>query len=171
MFLMKQLTCETNIIYSFSKDHAPAMTVDAGETVVIETYDCFENQIESNDTELGSINWNQINPATGPIYVNGAQKGDLLKVTIETIEIGHQGVLATGEGLGMLGDELSGMTHRVLPIEDGYAVFDDRLKIPLTPMIGVIGVAPEGEAVSCGTPNHHGGNLDTKLMKEGATVY
>src|SRR5699024_3270035 len=107
MFLMKQLTCETNIIYSFSKDHAPAMTVDAGETVVIETYDCFENQIESNDTELGSINWNQINPATGPIYVNGAQKGDLLKVTIEKIEIGHQGVLATGEGLGMLGDELS----------------------------------------------------------------
>lgn len=168
---MKTLTCTSNIIYAFSKSNQPALTVDSGETVEIETYDCFENQIQSNDTKLEAIDWNRINPATGPIFVNGAEKGDTLKVTIEKIEIGNQGVIATGENLGMLGDELKGMSLKVVPIEDNHVIFNDDIKVPLNTMIGVIGVAPEGEEISCGTPDCHGGNMDTKLIREGATLY
>lgn len=168
---MKTLSCKSNVIYDFSKNHLPTLTVDSGETIEIETYDCFENQVTSNETHLDKIDWAKINPATGPIFVNNAQKGDTLKVTIKEIEIGNQGVIATGAGIGVLGDELKKMTMKVVPIENNYAVFNDQLKIPLNPMIGVMGVAPEGEAISCGTPDSHGGNMDTKLVKEGATIY
>lgn len=168
---MKTLTRTSNIIYSFSKNNEPALTVDSGETVVIETFDCFEDQIQSNDQQLEAIDWNRINPATGPIYVNGAEKGDTLKVTIEKIEIGNQGVIATGENLGMLGDELKGMSMKVVQIEDDHVIFNEDIKVPLNTMIGVIGVAPEGEDVPTGTPGPHGGNMDTKLIREGATIY
>ncbi len=168
---MKTLSCQSNVIYAFSKNNTPILTVDSGETIEIETYDCFENQVKSNETHLEKIDWDKINPATGPIFVNGAGKGDTLKVTINKIEIGNQGVIATGNGIGVLGDELKEMTMKVVPIENNHALFNDQLKIPLNPMIGVIGVAPENEDVSCGTPNSHGGNMDTKLIKEGATLY
>lgn len=169
--IMKTLTRTSNIIYSFSKEHEPVLTVESGETVEIETFDCFEDQIQSNEQKLEAIDWNRINPATGPIYVNGAEKGDTLKVTIEKIEIGNQGVIATGENLGMLGDELKGMTMKVVQVEDNHVIFNEDIKIPLNPMIGVIGVAPEGEAIPTGTPGSHGGNMDTKLICEGATIY
>ena len=168
---MKTLSCQSNIIYNFSKNNTSVLTVDSGEIIEMETYDCFENQVKSNETRLDKIDWNKINPATGPIFVNSAEKGDTLKVTIKKIEIGSQGVIATGEGIGILGDELKEMTMKVVPIENNHAIFNDKLKIPLNPMIGVIGVAPEGDAISCGTPDSHGGNMDTKLIKEGAILY
>ena len=168
---MKTLSCNSNIIYSFSKEHEPVLTVDSGETVEIETYDCFENQIESDEQELAAIDWNRINPATGPVFIKGADKGDTLKVTIEKVEIGDQGVIATGENLGVLGDELKGMSKKVVSIENNHVIFNEDIHVPLNTMIGVIGVAPEGEAISCGTPDSHGGNLDTKLIQEGATIY
>ena len=168
---MKQLACSRNVIYEFNKDHEPVLLIDAGETVEIETYDCFENQVQDMETPIAGIDWNRVNPATGPIFVNEAKKGDILKVTIDKIEIGDQGVMAAGPNLGTLGHLIDEMAQKVMPIEDYHVVFDEKLRIPLHPMIGVIGVAPEGEPVSTGTPDRHGGNLDTKLMKEGATAY
>ena len=50
-------------------------------------------------------------------------------------------------------------------------MWDERLSIPLAPMIGVIGVAPEGEPVNCGTPGKHGGNMDNTAIAAGATLY
>ena len=50
-------------------------------------------------------------------------------------------------------------------------MWDERLSIPLAPMIGVIGVAPEGEPVNCGTPGKHGGNMDNTAISAGATLY
>lgn len=164
------ITCQTSI-YAFSKDNEPVKRVKTGETVTIETYDCFQNQITSEETTFNAIDWNQINPATGPIYVEGAEPGDILKVKIEQLEIGGQGVMSTGEGLGVMGHRLDGFQIKIVPIKDNKAIFDEKLHIPLNPMIGVIGVAPAGESVSCGTPGAHGGNLDTKMIAEGATVY
>ena len=161
----------TDVIYAFSKNHEPVTHVEPGTTIEIETYDCFENQVQSAETKIEGIDWDKINPATGPIYVNGAKPGDVLKVTIDKLEIGSQGVMATGPNLGVMGHRLTELESKIIPIEDGFALFNDRVKIPLNPMIGVIGVAPEGEPVSCGTPGAHGGNMDTKLIAEGATLY
>jgi amidase len=87
------------------------------------------------------------------------------------LDIGDQGVLATGPNLGVMGHRVNEFTVKVLPIEGEEAVFNEKIRIPLNKMIGVIGVAPEKEAVSCGTPGSHGGNLDTLLITEGATIY
>ncbi|ETP69159.1 acetamidase/formamidase family protein [Planococcus glaciei] len=160
-----------DVIYSFSSLNPPVMRAKAGETVVIETYDCFKNQIQSADQEVAAIDWNEINPATGPIFIEGADIGDLLKVTIDDLEIGNQGVMVTGPELGVMGHRMEAMESKIIPIQNGKAIFSDKLHLPLNPMIGVIGVAPEGKPVSCGTPGPHGGNMDTKLITKGATLY
>jgi amidase len=164
------LACKQSI-YAFSKDNPPIKRVQSGEQLTIETYDCFQNQIRSNDTEINTIDWDQINPATGPIYVETASPGDILSVKIDRITLGNEGVMTVGPDLGVMGHRLQKFEAKMIPIENGKAIFNDRLHIPLNPMIGVIGVAPEGEPVSCGTPGPHGGNMDTKLITEGATLY
>ncbi|MFS0690051.1 acetamidase/formamidase family protein [Sporosarcina sp. 179-K 8C2 HS] len=161
---------EEGIIYDFNKVHKPIRTIAAGSTVTIQTYDCFQNQIQSADTEVTAIDWDKINPATGPLYVEGAMPGDVLKVKIERIDIGDQGVMVVGPDLGVMGHALSKMESKILPIQDGHVQFNE-LQIPVNKMIGVIGVAPEGEGVNCGTPGAHGGNMDNKMVTEGATLY
>ncbi|WP_066301356.1 acetamidase/formamidase family protein [Bacillus sp. FJAT-29937] len=167
---MAVLNREKGIIYEFNKNQKPIMTVSSGTTVEIETYDCFKDQIESSETVVTEIDWNQINPATGPIFVEGAMPGDVLKVKIEKLEVGNQGVMVVGPNLGVMGHRISQMEAKIIPIRDGKAIFNE-IEIPMNPMIGVIGVAPEGEGVNCGTPGSHGGNMDNKMITEGATLY
>lgn len=167
---MDKIPCEEGIIYDFNQNHKPVRTVHSGTTIEIETYDCFQNQIQSPETKVSGIDWNRVNPATGPIFINEAMPGDVLKVKIEKIEIANQGVMAVGPDLGVMGHRIKEMEAKIIPIRDGKAFFND-IEIPLNPMIGVIGVAPEGEGVSCGTPGRHGGNMDNKMVEEGATLY
>ncbi|MBU9721497.1 MULTISPECIES: acetamidase/formamidase family protein [Bacillaceae] len=166
---METLTRE-KIFYEFSKDNKPVKMVKSGTTVAIDTYDCFTNQIQSDRTEINTIDWNHVNPATGPIYVENANPGDILKVKIEKLEIGDQGVMVVGPDLGVMGHRITEMQKKIIPIENGKAIFDE-IEIPLNPMIGVIGVAPKGNGVNCGTPGEHGGNMDNKMVEEGATLY
>ncbi|WJY27348.1 MULTISPECIES: acetamidase/formamidase family protein [Sporosarcina] len=168
---MSETLSKKDVIYAFSSEHQPVKKVDAGTTIEIETYDCFKDQVQSPETKISGIDWDAINPATGPIYVNGAEPGDVLKVTIKKLEIGNQGVMATGPDLGVMGHRLTELESKIIPIENNRAKFNDKLSLPLNPMIGVIGVAPAGDPVSCGTPGSHGGNMDTKLITEGAVLY
>lgn len=161
---------DAGIIYEFNKNNPPVKVVDSGATLTIQAYDCFQNQIQSADTEVGSIDWDKINPATGPIYVNDAMPGDILKVEIQKIEIGDQGVMVVGPELGVMGSSIENMASKILPIKNDKVLFND-IEIPVNKMIGVIGVAPENEGVNCGTPGEHGGNMDNKMVKEGATLY
>jgi amidase len=161
----------SKIIYAFSKDNEPVMGVNAGEQLEIETYDCFENQITSNDATYQALDWDKVNPATGPIYVNGAEVGDILAVTINHIELADQGVMAVSPGMGVLADRIQEFEAKIMPIHGDKAIFNNLIEIPLNPMIGVIGVAPKGEPISCGTPGSHGGNMDNKMITTGVTLY
>ncbi|MFT9596514.1 acetamidase/formamidase family protein [Mesobacillus sp.] len=158
-------------IYAMDKNNKPALTVKSGTQVEIDTFDCFQDQIQSEQTTFNAIDWNQINPATGPVYVEEAQPGDILKVTIDDIELGKQGVMVVGPELGVMGHRLDKFEVKIIPVKDDKAIFNEKIALPLNPMIGVIGVAPEGEAVNNGTPGAHGGNMDTKLITTGATLY
>lgn len=158
-------------VLALSREAEPAVRVPAGTRVHLETADCFGDQVRTMaDAERG-LDWDRINPATGPIFVDGAGPGDILTVHVVRIEIADRGVMCTGGGWGVLGDTIAELHWRFLEIVAGHAVWSDRLSIPLRPMIGVLGVAPAGEPVPCGTPGRHGGNLDTRLIAEGATVY
>lgn len=162
---------DDKIFYAFSKDLEPALTVASGETVRIRTKDCFGNQIRTPEDELDSIDWDAINPATGPIFVEGAKAGGALKVAIDRIELDPQTASCTGRDEGVYGDRLDAWSTRLCAIEGDELVWDDKVRLPLDPMIGVIGVAPAGEPVNCGTPSTHGGNMDTTQIGAGATLY
>lgn len=167
---MKIISRKDGIIYEFNETNEPIDTVESGSTIRIETYDCFTNQIDSESTKLDELDWNQINPATGPIYIKDAQPGDVLKVTIDKIEIDSQGVMLVGPHLGVMGQHIEEMSVKILPIEHDQIQFN-QLQLPVNKMIGVIGVAPLGQGVNCGTPGAHGGNMDNKMVTEGATLY
>ena len=162
---------DSKTLFSFDKDLEPVLKVPSGETVRIRTKDCFGNQLQGPKDQLSEIDWEAINPATGPIYVEGAVAGGTLKVHIDNIELDAQTSSCTGKDEGVCGDRFSDWATHFCKVEDGKVVWDERLSIPLAPMIGVIGVAPEGEPVNCGTPGKHGGNMDNTAIAAGATLY
>lgn len=162
---------DAKTLFSFDKDLEPVLKVPSGETVRIRTKDCFGNQLQGPEDQLSEIDWEAINPATGPIYVEGAVAGGTLKVNIDNIELDAQTSSCTGKDEGVCGDRFSDWATHFCKVEDGKVVWDERLSIPLAPMIGVIGVAPEGEPVNCGTPGKHGGNMDNTAIAAGATLY
>ena len=162
---------DAKTLFSFDKDLEPVLKVPSGETVRIRTKDCFGNQLQGPEDQLSEIDWEAINPATGPIYVEGAVAGGTLKVHIDNIELDAQTSSCTGKDEGVCGDRFSDWATHFCKVEDGKIVWDERLSIPLAPMIGVIGVAPEGEPVNCGTPGKHGGNMDNTAIAAGATLY
>ena len=162
---------DAKTLFSFDKYLEPVLKVPSGETVRIRTKDCFGNQLQGPEDQLSEIDWEAINPATGPIYVEGAVAGGTLKVHIVNIELDAQTSSCTGKDEGVCGDRFSDWATHFCKVEDGKVVWDERLSIPLAPMIGVIGVAPEGEPVNCGTPGKHGGNMDNTAIAAGATLY
>ena len=162
---------DAKTLFSFDKDLEPVLKVPSGETVRIRTKDCFGNQLQGPEDQLSEIDWEAINPATGPIYVEGAVAGGTLKVHIDNIELDAQTSSCTGEGEGVCGNRFSDWATHFCKVEDGKVVWDERLSIPVAPMIGVIGVAPEDEPVNCGTPGKHGGNMDNTAIAAGATLY
>ena len=147
------------------------MVVPSGTTVRVRTKDCFGNQIQKPEDELDGIDWDHTNPATGPIFVEGAVPGGALKVSVGAIEFDNKSVSCTGENEGVCGDRFNAWSTQVCEIDGDELVWDERLRIPLRPMIGVIGVAPEGDPINCGTPGSHGGNMDNTAITAGATLY
>ena len=135
-------------MFFFDRDLEPVLTVKSGETVRIRTKDCFGNQLQGPEDQLSEIDWEAINPATGPIYVEGAVAGGTLKVHIVNIELDAQTSSCTGKDEGVCGDRFSDWATHFCKVEDGKVVWDERLSIPLAPMIGVIGPAPTSSTAS-----------------------
>lgn len=133
--------------------------------------DCFGNQVKTPEDRLESINWENINPATGPVFVENAEPGDVLKVTVEKIELPDQGVMAAGKGFGVTGRLLEGLEYKLVKFSGNKIIINDQISIEANPMIGVIGVAPEENGINCGTPGSHGGNMDNNMITEGAVLY
>lgn len=161
----------TTKIHKMDRSNTPAAYAKSGDTVCFETLDCFGCQITSEDQRLGGLDWSGINPATGPLFIEGAAPGDVLKVEILSIELDDHGVMVDGPNEGVMGALLKDEATRILPIENGMAKFNDKLSFPLCPMIGVIGTAPAGDGIDTGTPGAHGGNMDCTRIGAGATLY
>ena len=157
-------------IYVFAPKMAAIETIDIPSKLVLETIDALDGQITSREDRLTELDFSRVNPATGPIFIEGVKSGDTLIVRIKRIELPETGVIITGPGMGVLGDELNEYATKILPIRDGSVRFND-LELPASPMIGVIGVAPESESYPTGTAHRHGGNMDTKEIGESATLY
>ena len=157
-------------VFALGDNKENAVKVQQGELLEFYTRDCFNNQIDSEDYVMDVLDWDHINPATGPVYVEGAEKGDVLKVEILDIVLDDMGTMCCLPENGVLGADITENQIKKVPVKDGKAIFN-QFSLPLNPMIGVIGVAPENESVPCGTPGRHGGNMDNTKIAKGATLY
>jgi len=165
------LISKNRSIYAMDKAHDPVLYADSGSTVIFETIDAFGGQITEPGQTLQNLNWEQVNPATGPLYVRDAMPGDVMRIDILDIEVHPLGIMAAIPGAGLFAGEKFSPTIKFVPLHGGYAQISDKLKVPLKPMIGVIGVAPSGEPEPCGVPGSHGGNMDNARLQKGTTLY
>jgi amidase len=166
--------------YVFSPYPEPVATVDPGQTVAIHTEDAFEGRITTEDDLPSKVLGSYLNPQTGPIYVNGAEPGDTLAVTIESIEPARDWAVSVFVPYfgGLTATQATRLLHDPLPerlyfyeLRDGVFRHGDRLAIPWRPFLGTMGTAPELEAVSALTPHNHGGNMDVRDTCPGNTLY
>ena len=189
---MQRITRDQAMEYEFDHRHPPKFRVAQGESFVVETEDAGSGLIRSADVaphldDLPTRNFDppKGNPIGGPVYVEGAERGDLLAVTIEKIVVDDQGFTNFRPGVGPLGDSykwesLRGpFVHIIkhLPgpsgtTRDGKGVFNDKITWDLHPMIGTIGTAPDREVeTSAVGQGPWGGNLDVRDIAEGTTCY
>lgn len=158
-------------IFSMDKMNAPCETANSGDTVVFAMTDAFGGQVTRPDQTLDSLDWERVNPATGPLFVADASPGDTLRVDILDIKTADVGVMAVIPGAGLFADVVTVPEVKIVPLVNGKALFAEGIELDLKPMVGVIGVAPAGEGIPCGIPGCHGGNMDNARIVAGTTLY
>src|SRR5260370_157373 len=136
------------VIWSFGPELEPVLEVEVGSTVTFETNDCFTGQITSEDDLVTGIDMGRINSATGPVAVKGAEPGDSLIAEILDIRPVEWGVATLIPGFGQLIDEVQAPLTRLFEVQDGMIRQNDRISFPARPMVGVVGVATDGDTPS-----------------------
>jgi amidase len=171
------VTKQGHIKYALSGDDAFVAAVDPGETFTVE---CAININDGVIRHVGQqlspsdVTMPFVNGATGPIEVRGARPGDMLTVEILDMQLDKLGFTALWPGIGMFPDWVRrlefGHHTKVVEVSNGVVHWSDRVKIPVRPMIGVIGVAPVHGAVLTVDNGTHGGNLDIQEITSGNSV-
>lgn len=160
----------------FSSTIPPVLTVPPGAVVEVRTKEATDGQFTADSTsaDVAGVDFDPIHPLTGPIAVETAEPGDVLKVTLHEIEVGDWGWAAVVPGFGWLADEFTEPFLKTFRFARGAreARFSDAIRIPLSPFAGVMGVAPATEELlSTIPPRANGGNMDNKHLTAGTTVY
>jgi acetamidase/formamidase len=160
--------------YTWDASNEPLLEIDSGDTVVVETRDVSDNQITPASTAADlDLNWDRVYPLAGPIAVRGARPGDTLAVEILDLHTRGWGWTAVLPGLGLLADDFPDPYLRVFDLTTGdVAWFRDDIGLPIEPFFGTMGVCPEGaSAQPVMPPGTFGGNLDTRQLVRGTTLY
>src|SRR5882672_12807054 len=159
------------IVWAFGPELEPVLEVEPGAVVRFETNDCFTGQITSEDDLVTEIDFARVNSATGPVAVKGSEPGDSLVaeiIDVRPIEVGFACLIP---GFGQLIDQVEAPVTRLFRVEDGWIQMNEHVRFPARPMVGVVGVATDGETLSNGLAGRHGGNLDDHLHGKGAKIF
>jgi formamidase len=131
------------------EDIPPIVTIDPGDTVVLETRDGFDGQLgpDSTHADVAKVTTDLIHPHTGPVAVAGAEPGDLLEVRIKEVRCARWGFTAQVPGFGFLRDFFPEPHLTSWDISDGWATSAQLpgVRIPAEPFMGSMGVAPSTE--------------------------
>src|SRR3989440_9733810 len=168
---MRRISFQDGVTYTFGPDLTPVATVRSGETVEFVCQDACGGQIRTEKDTLDQLDMDQVNGATGPVRVTGSRAGDVIRIQIREIRVAEWGFQSIVSGHGVLGDEVDRPRTKMIPIEEGVAVFSKRIRLPVRPHVGTIGVAPAAKEGTTFYPGDHGGNLDTKEISKGNSVY
>jgi acetamidase/formamidase len=160
--------------FGWDRSFEPSHTVRSGDEVVVETQDASAGQIRRDATveTVRTLDFERVNPVSGPILVEGASPGDVLQVDLLEIVPGDFGWTAQIPGFGLLADEYPEPWLYLWTLGAERASFRTGISVPLEPFCGVIGVAPgEPGLHSVVPPRRVGGNMDIRQLGAGATLY
>ena len=165
--------------HHFGWDHTipPVKTVTPGSTLFFECRDSSAEQLTPTSTveDIKRLDFSMINPVTGPIYIDGAEPGDAIKVTIERFEPSGFGWTANIPGFGLLADQFEEPALHIWTYDPSAmtpALYGPGGRVPLKPFAGTIGLAPaEAGLHSIVPPRRLGGNMDIRDLAVGSELY
>jgi amidase len=160
-----------DIVWGFGPDMKPVLEVEPGAVIRFETNDCFTGQIQSEEDLVTGIDFDRVNSATGPVAVKGAEVGDSLVVEILEVEPIEWGVATIIPDMGQLIHKVESPITRRFEVLDGMIHMNERIRFPVRPMVGVVGVATGGEEITNAHAGRHGGNLDDHYNGPGSKLY
>ncbi|OOY23348.1 acetamidase [Thioclava sediminum] len=168
--------------FGWDNSFVPAETVAPGSTIEFHCHDSSAGQLGPSSTveDVKTLDFGKINPVSGPIYVEGAKPGDVLKVTIDSFTPREQegsawGWTANIPGFGLLADQFEDPALTIWKYDAASpdkALWGSEGKVALKPFCGTIGVAPAEKGLhSIVPPRRVGGNLDIRDLAAGTTLY
>lgn len=168
--------------FGWDNSIAPVQHAEPGSTILFHCHDSSAGQLGPNSTvdDVAALDFSKINPVSGPIYVAGAQPGDVLKVTIDSFvpqarDGAGFGWTANIPGFGLLADQFTDPALHIWkfdPATMAPAMFGKEGQVPLKPFAGTIGNAMgEPGLHSVVPPRRVGGNLDIRDLSAGTTLY
>lgn len=160
--------------YQFSATTAPVASVAPGERFVVETHDTSTGRMHRAEDMPAFVRVRdplQVNPAGGPIFVEGASPGDDLVVEILDIRLQPYGFVRTLPGVGVLQEGIEPDGVLMARVDGEHLVLGERIRLPVRPMVGVIGTAPAEGVVYTAAPGAQGSNIDVNAVTVGARVH
>ena len=155
----------------------PVLSVSPGQTIEVETIDASGGQLNPGSTvdNLIGLSFDQVNPVTGPIFIEGAEPGDAVAITFLDFKPSGWGWTANIPGFGLLADQFADPALYIWkydPVAMKPALYGPGGQVPLKPFVGTIGLAlAEPGAHSVVPPRRVGGNLDIRDNAVGTTLY
>lgn len=163
--------------FGWSRDNPPVARIAPGETVEFHPVDSSGGQLTAGSTlaDLKALDFGKVNPVAGPIFIEGAEPGDAIKVTLLDFAPSGWGWTANIPGFGLLADQFKDPALHIWKYDAATmapAMFGPGGRVPLKPFCGTIGLAPaEAGLHSVVPPRRMGGNMDIRDMAVGTELY
>jgi amidase len=165
---MKRVTND-QLCTSFSSDNPPVLQVQPGESFVMETNDRFATYEGPNSSPEAM---ETLKTMAGPVYIEGAKPGDTLKIEVLDVSLPlDYGWIGAIPGRGPLEERLPQFRKARVAITQDGVVFNDKVTMPLRPMIGRIGLAPKEGPASSNDRGDFGGSMGNTQITTGSTVF
>ncbi|KAG5999458.1 hypothetical protein E4U21_006787 [Claviceps maximensis] len=167
----------SNIHLHWSSSITPVLKVKSGSELTFDLRDGYNNLItpSTKPTDLPGLDTSQADPAFGPVAMEGAEPGHVLRIDVLDLTTATYGWTAILPGFGLLKDEFPGPHLRfwdLTTISKGYADFKRGIRVPTQPFLGIMGLAPPpGMRLSTVPPYSFGGNIDCKHVTVGSSLY
>ena len=155
---------------ALSPNDKPVAFCESGEKVVFDCRNCYDDRLMADGTVIEPEK-SIANPATGPLFVNGAKPGDILKVEIMDIQLKGKGYMRQSIVCGAFKERYTERRVKEYDVSGVNVQFNDKLSLPIRTMIGVIGTAPREGEQSTEVPGDCGGNMDCKEIVTGSILY
>ncbi|ODT77864.1 MAG: hypothetical protein ABS76_25760 [Pelagibacterium sp. SCN 64-44] len=169
------LLSRRNPKYCIDAAEIPEASIAGPTRLIFETHDARGGKLREawqvhQTTPDFSERFPKVNPVTGPVFIDGAEPGDTIAVTILDIALDDQGFILVKPDMGISHGKVEEPIAKICKVRDGLVEFDD-LRFPVAPMVGVVALAPAGGPVSPALVGRYGGNMDCRRLAVGTTIH